>query len=267
MRRLILCADDFALSRPISETIVELAHAGKINAISCMAVCPGWERDAELLADLPARVQVGLHLTLTGEAPLTRAERFAPQGRMPEIDPLTRDAMLGRVPLAEIAAEVDAQLARFVAARGRAPDFVDGHQHAHLLPGIRGVVLAATARHAPGAWLRDCTDRPQAIARRPWRLKAIGSAFHSQGLRRAGARHGLACNRGFAGHYDYRSDFASVFPQFLRDPGTQHLVMCHPGAGQAAGDTIAAARIGEANALRRLPIADIAAAHGLEFAA
>ena len=66
MSRLILCADDFAYSRAVSETIVELAVAGKINAISCMTGMPGWHRDSLLLQTVPSHVQIGLHLTLTG---------------------------------------------------------------------------------------------------------------------------------------------------------------------------------------------------------
>jgi hypothetical protein len=115
--------------------------------------------------------------------------------------------------------------------------------------------------------VRDCTDRAAAIVGRPWRGKAIGSAAHALGLRAAARRRGLSCNTGFAGHYDFRSDYARVFPQFLRRPGAMHLVMCHPGAGDLPGDTIAAARVREAAALRRMPIADMARAYGLDFAA
>nr|WP_315379683.1 ChbG/HpnK family deacetylase [uncultured Sphingomonas sp.] len=267
MSRLILCSDDFAYSPAISAAIVTLAQAGKINAISCMAVMPGWAEDARLLADLPAHVEVGLHLTLTEEAPRTAMPRFAPGGRMPAIDPLTRVARRWAAPLDEVAMEISAQFDAFFAAMRRPPDFVDGHQHAHALPGIRDLVLAETVARAPGAWVRDCTDSPLAILLRPFTGKAIGSAWHSRGLRKAAAALGLRTNRGFAGHYDFRGDYAALFPRFLRRPGPMHLVMCHPGAGERAGDSIAAARIVEAKALHRLPIADMAGAEGLAFPA
>lgn len=267
MSRLILCSDDFAYSPEISAVVVELACAGKINAISCMAVMPGWHADARLLAGVPDHVAIGLHLTLTGEPPLTRAPRFAPHGRMPEIDPLTRAAARWRVPLDELAEEIAAQFDAFFVALRRPPDFVDGHQHAHALPGIRDLVLAETAMRAPGAWVRDCTDRPDAILRRPFAGKAIGSAWHSRGLRKAAAETGLRTNRGFAGHYDFSGDYAALFPRFLRGAGEMHLVMCHPGDGARPGDGIAPARVREAEALRRLPIADMAAAEGLAFPA
>lgn len=268
MRRLILCSDDFAYSRGVSETIVELARGGRLNAISCMAVMPGWAADSDLLRTLGPGIQIGLHLTLTGEKPLTALPGLTDaDGRLPGINRLQRLARLGKVPIDAVAGEVAAQFDRFEAAMGRAPDFVDGHQHAHLLPGIRDRVLAETRRRAPHAWLRDCSDSPQGIAARPYRWKAAGSALHSAGLAKAAARFGLKRNSGFAGHYGFSGDYARLFPAFLRAPGATHLVMCHPGAGRLAGDDIADARIAEAKVLKRLDVKDMAATHGLVFTA
>lgn len=251
----------------MSETIADLARAGKLNAISCMAVMPGWADDSALLADLPDHVEIGLHLTLTGERPLTAMPRLAPDNVLPAINPLGRKAARGYLPLGEIAAEVTAQFDAFIAAMGRPPAFVDGHQHAHALPGIREIVLAETARRAPGAWVRDCRDRLGSMLRRPFFGKAIASAWHSRGLRGAAVAHGLATNDSFAGHYDFAGDYRTLFPQFLRRPGDTHLVMCHPGAGMRSDDTIAAARPREAEALHNWSIADMAAARGLAFPA
>lgn len=265
--RLILCADDFAFSRGVSETIAELAATGKLNATGCMTLMPGWMDDAALLRGLPPHVAIGLHLTLTEERPLTTMPLFAPLGTLPAIDPLARLAARGILPLEEIAAEIAAQFDAFEAAMGRPPDFVDGHQHAHALPNIRDIVLFETARRAPRAWVRDCVDRVGAMLSRPFTGKAIGSAYHSRGMRRAAARYRLRCNDSFAGHYDFSSDYHTLFPRFLRRPADMHLVMCHPGAGQRPGDAIAAARPLEANALRTWSIVDIAAESGLAFPA
>ena len=267
MARLILCADDGVQKPDPRMFAVALAQAGKINAISCMAACEGWAGDSALLRELPAHVEIGLHLTLTEEAPLTAMPRFAPQGRMPAINPLGRLARQGKLPLDEIAAEIRAQFDAFRKHTGRAPDFVDGHQHAHALPGIRAIMLAETAHQAPQAWIRCCMDQLSAIAARPFKGKAIGSALHSIGLRRAAAEHGLRTNSSFAGHYGFAGDYAAMFPRFLAKPGDVHLIMCHPGAGVRDDDTIAQAREVEADALRRLPIADIARSYGLAFAA
>ena len=227
-----------------------------------MTLRPNWRDDSRMLRDVPADRAIGLHLVLTEEAPLTAMPRLAPAGELPHLHRL--EALAARaLPLDEIAAEVDAQFVAFADALGRPPAFVDGHQHAHALPGIREIVLAAVRRHAPGAWLRTCEERPLALLARPWRGKALASAFRSRGLRRQATGQGTATNRGFAGHYGFAGDYRAIFPGFLRRPGLRHLVMCHPGSDTRAGDAIAAARPVEAVALWTLPLARLAAAHGL----
>ncbi|WP_294203284.1 ChbG/HpnK family deacetylase [uncultured Sphingomonas sp.] len=266
MNQLILCADDFAFSTEDSLVIAELLRSGKLNATSCMTLRPNWTEDSAMLRDVPDTAQIGLHLTLTEEAPI-HANGFTQDGVMPGIDPLTRMAARGQLDAGEIRREVEAQFERFEDAMGRPPAFVDGHQHSHALPGVRPIVLEITRRRAPGAWLRTCEDRVSALLGRPWRGKAIGSAYHSRGLTRAAAVVGLRCNQGFAGHYGFDGRFAEALPRFFDKAGPSHLVMCHPGAGGRAGDAIAAARRDEADVLRAVSVSDMAAQKGLAFAA
>lgn len=262
--RLILCADDFAFSSGTSRVIADLLAARRLTATGCMTLRPNWADDAAMLADVPRAAEIGLHLVLTEEAPLTAMPRFAPAGVLPTIQTLHRRA-LADLPIEEIVAEVDAQFARFAEVMGRPPAFVDGHQHVLHLSGIRPIVLAATAKHAPAAWLRTCEDGVLAMLSRPWRGKALASAMRSRGFSRDAAWHGLATNDGFAGHYGFAGDYAALFPSFLHWPGKRHLVMCHPGTDTRPGDAIAAARPIEAAALATLPLADLAAAHDLAF--
>ncbi|HEX7873732.1 MAG TPA: ChbG/HpnK family deacetylase [Sphingobium sp.] len=254
-----LCADDFALSPAISETIADLASRGCINAISCMAALPSWEEDARLLSGIgdgnAMPVQIGLHLVLAGDRPLTPMTIQRPDGRLPSADRTMMLAYGRRLDLEEMAREIEAQFAAFVRARGHAPDFVDAHQHVHVHPGIRECVITATQRLAPGAWMRNPADRMSAMLRRPFAGKAIGSTVHAAGLGKAYRLRGIAANDSFAGHYDYRSDFAQLLPRFFRAPGRRHLIMCHPGSGHLDGDGIAEARIREASVIRRMSLA------------
>jgi predicted glycoside hydrolase/deacetylase ChbG (UPF0249 family) len=70
---------------------------------------------------------------------------------------------------------------------------VDGHQHVHVLPVVRRVLLAALRRrrYSRNLWLRDPSDTWRAIARRACRgSKAAvvkGTAF---GFARAAAGRG-----------------------------------------------------------------------------
>ena len=256
MPRLTLCADDYAWSPATSRVIAALLEAGKLNATGCMTVRANWADDSRRLRELPATAQIGLHLVLTDEEPLASA------GSMPTI----AQRREGAIDQAGIAIEIEAQFDAFEQAMGRPPAFVDGHQHAHSLSGIRSHVLATASHRAPRAWVRTCQDRWSAIARRPFRGKAIGSAYHSRRLIADARAAGLKTNLGFAGHYDFRSDFATLLPRFLNSPGEEHLVMCHPGTDDRSGDSIAAARVAEAAALQAVSVRAIAAAHGLDFA-
>lgn len=266
MKRLVLCADDFAMSEGVSRTIVELAGAGKINAISCMTALPRWSADAALLAVLPSTVEIGLHLVLSDDEPVTSMPTLAGDGHLPSADSLAMLALGRRLPLAELRQEVSAQFDLFEKALGRPPSFVDGHQHTHVLAGIREIVIDETARRAPGAWIRSCEDRPLHILRRPFPLKGLVNAFQSRGLARCASRARLRCNDSFSGLYDFKAPFAEIFPRFLRHGGQFHLVICHPGDGFSSEDSISAARTREAAVLRSMPIKDLAAAEGLSFA-
>src|SRR6266853_99625 len=73
--------------------------------------------------------------------------------------------LLRRLDPGALAAEAASQLAAFRSAFGRPPDFVDGHQHVHLLPQVSDALLAEMAQAAPGAWIRQCG---RAV---PWRQR------------------------------------------------------------------------------------------------
>jgi predicted glycoside hydrolase/deacetylase ChbG (UPF0249 family) len=267
-RPLVLCADDFGLTMATSRVIAALAASGRLSATSCMTSMPDWRASAPLLEPLAGRIDIGLHLTLTNETPLMTMPRFAPGGRLPPINALITMARRGGLPLGEIAHEIDAQFAAFAHETGRAPDFVDGHQHFHALPGLRDIVLSATARHAPRAWLRSCEERIPAMLRRPFAAHALRSAWLCRGLAAAAAARGIATNAGFSGFYTFApdADFERLFAGFVTATGPRHLLMVHPGAPDAARDTIAAARVNEANFLGGSAFPALLGEYGLRLA-
>lgn len=224
-----ICADDYALTPAVSTAILDLARAGRISAISCMTASPFWPALGPELRSVADKVDVGLHLTLVDEQPCTPMPRMAPHGRLPSIGQLIVKAHLGQLALEEIAREVDAQLAAFVAVMHRPPAHIDGHLHAHVLPGIRDIVLAAAERLTPRPWLRTVTDRAvfaRRAALKAWILNVLGKSF----TREARAR-GFVTNDGFSGFYDFAArGYAGAFPSFLRKLGPRPLILCHPGA-------------------------------------
>ena len=158
---------------------------------------------------------------------------LATGGILPRPATLTRRAMSGKINLAEIAAEVERQLVRFESEAGFPPDFVDGHHHAHILPGVRRVVVAALKQRFPlgGLLLRDPSDSPKNIVRRRVAAgKALGIRVLAAGFRQVATASGFLVNVGFSGYSTFgRVPYAREFDAFLRFAGPRHIIMCHPG--------------------------------------
>ena len=231
---IVLCADDFGLSGALSEGILRLANAGRLTAISCMAVSPLWRDLAKRLESAEERCDIGLHLTLTDLQPIGPLPRLAPTGRLPGLGRLMADAFAGRLEPAEVRGELRRQWDAFVDALGRTPDFLDGHQHVHLLPGIRDAVLELATMEglARRPYLRVCWETPWQVVIRGVSIgKAMLISMLSIPLRREAARLGLTSNDSFRGVYalDRSTDYPALFPRFLAGRARRPLIMCHPG--------------------------------------
>ena len=249
-RRLALCADDFGATREICEGIVELARSKRITAISCLSNADHWRLGAGMLDSLGSDTEVGLHFNLTEGRPVSPdLGRLWP--RFPALPVLIAATHLGRVPRATLRAEFDAQLDAFASAAARRPDFVDGHQHVHHLPGVRGALLDAVAGWEPKPAVRN-TGR---VLGPGYRIKrALIEATGGRALQRGLARAGIPHNAALTGVYDFaESEYRALMRGWLASvPIEGALLFCHPGAPpEAAGaDPIAAARVREYHYLR-----------------
>jgi predicted glycoside hydrolase/deacetylase ChbG (UPF0249 family) len=234
-RHIWLCADDYGISRSVNSAIRDLIVRGRINATSVMVVAPSFDRSEAIpLAILNAagrRVAIGLHLTLTAPfAPLSSGFRPLVAGAFPPLRTVLRTAGLRFFKRETLVVEIEAQLRAFTSAFGYSPDFVDGHQHVHLLPGIREAVLQVVKDKLPKAWVRQC-GRALPLHRRFSDRKGMVLDTLSRGFRRRAARYGVRTNPAFAGTYDFRADadFARLFPTFLQRLPEGSVIMCHPG--------------------------------------
>ena len=232
LRHIWLCADDYGISPAVSAAIRELITRGRINATSAMVVAPGFSQsEASALSDAAkARAATGLHLTLT--APFRPLTDFAPlhDGAFLPLAPMAGRALVRNLKAAALEAEISGQFAAFHAAFGRAPDYVDGHQHIHVFPQIRETLLRVVKQAAPRAWLRQCgrsvAARKSIGDPKGYVLDALSARF-----RRLAAKAGVRTNIAFAGTYSFRpqADYAALFPDFLDGLPDGGLVMCHPG--------------------------------------
>ncbi|WP_018989186.1 ChbG/HpnK family deacetylase [Aromatoleum toluclasticum] len=235
-RPIIVCADDYGIAPGVSEAIAGLIAAGRLSATSCMTPLPDWKRHAGLLRETVAAhpADVGLHLTLTDHAPLTAAAGLALAGRLPSMGRLLPRALARSLPRQAIRDELRAQLDAFEDAWNAPPAYIDGHQHAHVLPGIREVLVAELlARYPSGSvWVRDCREPLARCVRRRTALpKALLISSLGLGLHRLLRRHSLPANDGFAGLHDFsgRVPFRTLMQSFLAGSGPRPLVHVHPG--------------------------------------
>ncbi|WP_042704185.1 ChbG/HpnK family deacetylase [Azospirillum sp. B506] len=236
---LLLCADDYGLAPGVNAAIRDLIAAGRLTATSVMSLCPHWRSGAAALRELKDKADVGLHFTLTDQPPLGPMPILAPDGRLPPLGRLMglayRGKLAGPAARAEIRDELSRQIAAFTDAWGGPPDYIDGHQHIHQLPGVRDAVVEALA-DLPGAYVRLCGELVAAVLRRgvavpkTLLIGALGGGLRG-GLRQMVRMRGIPSNDRFAGVYDFASGqpFAELMPRFLDGIGGRTLVMVHPG--------------------------------------
>jgi hypothetical protein len=237
LRPIWLCADDYGISPSVSKGIRDLVVQGRLNATSVMVAAPSLDSsEAAALKALNSggrRVAIGLHVTLTGKfKPMSVGYAPTRCGTFLSIPEMMVRGTLRMLDRDRLATEIATQLDGFVARFGQMPDFIDGHQHAHLFPQVREALLDVMKEKAPQAWVRQCgtvATLPRPMSDYKARvLDALSGRF-----RALAAELGIRTNPAFAGAYDFttaaEADFARLFPDFLRELPAQSVVMCHPG--------------------------------------
>lgn len=233
------------MSAGIDEGILELARKGRLSAVSCLTQGPTRSQHAPALSQLP--VDIGLHLNFTESL---GADQFC----LP-LAHLIIACYLRRLPALRVASTIGAQLDAFETGFGRPPDFIDGHQHVHQLPGIREQLLAAIAQRYPGQgiWLRSTQAARVSSIGQADRLKArIIALLGARSMRRLTIAAGLPMNRHLLGVYGFsasREEYRRLFLSWLVDAHGGDLLMCHPARSADVGDSIGEQRVREFSVL------------------
>ena len=260
-RRIALCVDDFGLHEGVNAAVFRLAELGRVNAVSCMVGALAWRTGAAQLAALPRRLtELGLHLDLT-EWPIRQSRR-----RLPQLVGAAYARWLSAPALRE---EIQAQLDAFEQHAGRAPDYVDGHQHVHQLPRVREALLQALAHRYPGRlpWLRSTRTGARAAVK-PRIIEALGAAA----LARAGQLHRFSGR--LLGVHDFQADparYRQLLDGWLARAQDGDLLMCHPAAPDepqspaAAGDPLLISRANEFAVLSSADFSALLERHCIEL--
>ena len=222
---LIVNADDFGLTEAVNRGIIRAHREGIVTSASLMACGGAFDHAVELARQNP-KLGIGVHLTLTQEAPVCDAasvSTLAPDGqRFPQsILELVRRYRAGRLDAGEIGRELGEQVQRVVDSGLRVTHF-DGHQHVHVLPDVLAIARALGDRHGieaarcPAEMLR--LGSPIRMAQL-WALRRFCELCDWTDWRRPDSFAGFLSG----GHLDVGATLRR-----LPDTGTTEL-MCHPG--------------------------------------
>ncbi|MBI4197385.1 MAG: ChbG/HpnK family deacetylase [Deltaproteobacteria bacterium] len=136
-KKLVINADDFGLSEPITRGILAGFEAGSITAASALVNLP-FTRQALQWAKGQG-YDLGWHFNLTLGRPLSPPEKLTTlvdrNGSFLPLNQLIQKTVLHRIRPQEIDLELQAQWDFFCSYGGK-PTHLDGHQHVHVLPVI-----------------------------------------------------------------------------------------------------------------------------------
>jgi predicted glycoside hydrolase/deacetylase ChbG (UPF0249 family) len=155
-RLVIVNADDLGLHEDINRGI-ELAHTRGVVTSSSVVACGSAFLHASKIIESCPELDVGVHLTLTEERPLS------PPAEVPTLvggdglflrsyRELAARILTGALSAAELRREFERQIERVIAL-GRRPSHLDGHDHAHLFPPVWRVT-SELARDYGIRWIR-----------------------------------------------------------------------------------------------------------------
>lgn len=242
VRRLIINADDYGLTRGVNRAVMELQSRGALTSATLMARAAATEEAIEMALKTPA-LRVGCHVVLIDGEPVlspralpTLADKTA--GRFhPTLATFLRMELTGRIRAVEIEAEAAAQIA-VLQGRGLRLTHIDTHKHTHMFPGVlRPLLRAARAAGITSvrnpfepAWSRCATSAAPLLRR----MEVLLLRRFEPAFRRIVAEEGFSTTDGALGvlatgtldEVSIRSLLASM------PPGTWELVT-HPGYNDA----------------------------------
>lgn len=221
----LLIADDFGLGAGHNQVILALLENRRIGATSVMIDGHLDPQSIERLRRCREDgAQLGLHLNLT--------HAFADKNTSYPLKTLMRDSLTGHLP-AGASADLARQASAFETMFGFLPDYYDGHQHCHCLPGL-AQATARLPRHKQ-TWIRIPLPASFAGLHRNIRAGGIKTgviATLAWNARRIFKEAGWPVNDDFSGflRLDNPAQTARWLPRLLQSAGENCVVMVHPGS-------------------------------------
>lgn len=218
----LICTDDFGLTTGTCEGILELCKNKKINAVSVMAESDLLTKYAKELEKYRGKIQIGLHFNLT-EVFNKKTQKFS-------LLYLISHLFLSKKTKVEIIKNLKIQLDTFEKAFNHAPDFIDGHEHVHILPSIRNLFLDELKKRygkKSNMWIRQVSSN---IFQTDTLIKMIIIQILNIGFKRKCKKYGFKYNEDFKGIYSFNPNgiFKKLLNTWLSSLSKDTLIMCHP---------------------------------------
>jgi hypothetical protein len=266
--RLIVNADDYGHTAGVSRGIREAHRCGIVTSTTAMMNMPDVENALKESAQTCPRLGVGVHLVLTTGKPLLPASEVGTlvnaAGEFPGEEGLA--AQITSIDLEQVRREWTAQVEKFVAAAGRAPDHLDSHHHAHYFsPGVCRVFLELAQKY-------HCAVR---FPTREVGLEMLGG-FSPEYAQECDAQnqelmHNYAIpspDHFFKTFYDETCTLDYLLDALAGLPEGTTEMMCHPGYADAeliAGSSYATQRENELSLLIHEQVRKTIAEHRIEL--
>jgi chitin disaccharide deacetylase len=148
--RLIVNADDYGHTPGVSKGIREGHLRGIVTSTTAMMNMPDVEKALERARQECPRLGIGVHLVLTTGVALLPASKVStlvnPEGSFPGEEGLISQIM--SLDLDQVRSELTAQVEKYIAITGRAPDHLDSHHHAaYFSAGICQIYLEIAQKY------------------------------------------------------------------------------------------------------------------------
>lgn len=283
-KQLIVNADDLGLTQAVSQGIIDAHLHGMVTSASLMANGNAFQEAVALTRQCP-ELGIGVHLNLTDGKPVSPASEVrslvTSDGQLRlSLYGLWIAILTGKIRMSEIETELRAQIDKIVDA-GVSPTHLDGHKHAHVLPGISGIVMRLAQEYGISSLRCPIEERPSVapILRGGcgcrtgiFKQRLIGRAVSrlAHGFKRKLGQAGLNCPGHFYGltQTGFLNEVSIAEILTHLQEGTSEL-MCHPGYADAellrTGTRLLNQRVVELRSLSAPEIRKLAGDEGIQL--
>ena len=219
MKRLIVNADDFGLTRPVTRGIVRAHREGIVTSASVMPSARAFNDAVQAYRDNP-QLDCGVHLTYVEERPVLAGGPPFPRRHLD----FFRALALGRIRVRDVEREWRAQVEQCLDA-GLRPSHLDSHQHLHVFPALFRIVMRISADYGI-PWVRVPRPPVEPGRRGPGIALLLASGMM---CRMQAARKVLICDRVAGIGASGRLTVDALIHVLSNLPSGVTELLCHPG--------------------------------------